>query len=97
MGAKLSWKAEGGDECGGVECVSSPHSAAAGVGRSLFPEMVESDVLFTNSAGLYAEPVSEHALAMILYFARGLDVAAAGPLVRGRSGSALGPPSPASG
>lgn len=54
------------------------HSGAAGVGGSLFPEMRASDVLFTNSAGLHAEPMAEHALAMILYFARGLDVAVAG-------------------
>ncbi len=54
------------------------HSGAAGVGGSLFPEMRESDVLFTNSAGIHAEPMAEHALAMILYFARGLDLAVAG-------------------
>lgn len=54
------------------------HSGAAGVGGSLFPEMRESDVLLTNSAGIHAEPMAEHALAMILHFARGLDVAAAG-------------------
>jgi phosphoglycerate dehydrogenase-like enzyme len=53
------------------------HSAAAGVRASLFDEMRESDVRFTNSGGIYAEPMAEHALAMILYFARGLDVAAA--------------------
>jgi phosphoglycerate dehydrogenase-like enzyme len=53
------------------------HSAAAGVGASLFDEMRDSDVLFTNSGGIYAEPMAEHALAMILYFSRGLDIAAA--------------------
>jgi phosphoglycerate dehydrogenase-like enzyme len=51
------------------------HSAAAGVRASLFEEMRHSDVLFTNSGGVYADPMAEHALAMILYFARGLDVA----------------------
>lgn len=49
------------------------HSGAAGVGSSLFPEMVESDVVFTNSAGVHAPPVAEHVLAFLLYFARGLD------------------------
>jgi len=53
------------------------HSGAAGVGSSLFPEMRESDVTFTNSAGLHAEPLAEHALALMLHFARGLDVAVA--------------------
>ena len=53
------------------------HSAAAGVGASLFDEMRTSDVLFTNSGGIYAEPMAEHALAMILYFSRGLDMAVA--------------------
>lgn len=51
------------------------HSGAAGVGGSLGPAMLERDVLFTNSAGIHAAPVSETVLAMILHFARGLDVA----------------------
>lgn len=54
------------------------HSAAAGVGGSLFEEMRASDVVLTNSAGLHAEPLADHALAMILFFARGLDIAAVG-------------------
>ncbi len=51
------------------------HSGAAGVGGSLFPELLESDVLFTNSAGVHAEPMADHALAMMLHFARGFDIA----------------------
>ena len=49
------------------------HSGAAGVGGSLYAEMLERDVVFTNSAGIHAVPVAEHALAMMFYFARGLD------------------------
>lgn len=54
------------------------HSGAAGIGGSLFPEMLESEVLLTNSAGIYAEPMADQALAMMLYFTRGLDGAVAG-------------------
>lgn len=54
------------------------HSGAAGVGGSLFPEMRESDVLLTNSAGIHAEPMADHAIAMVLYFARGFDIAVRG-------------------
>lgn len=53
------------------------HSCSAGVGRSLFPEMIESDVAFTNSAGVMGETIAEHVLAGVLYFLRGLDVAVA--------------------
>jgi D-2-hydroxyacid dehydrogenase (NADP+) len=49
------------------------HSGAAGVGGSLYREMMERDVIFTNSAGTHGVPVAEHALAMMLYLARGLD------------------------
>jgi phosphoglycerate dehydrogenase-like enzyme len=49
------------------------HSGAAGVGGSLYREMLESDVVFTNSAGTHGVPVAEHALAMMFYFARALD------------------------
>jgi phosphoglycerate dehydrogenase-like enzyme len=52
------------------------HSGAAGVGGSLTPEMLASDVVFTNSAGVHASPIAETVLGMILHFARGLDLAA---------------------
>ena len=51
------------------------HSGAAGVGSSLGPAMLSRDILFTNSAGIHAEPMSETVLAMIFHFARGLDLA----------------------
>lgn len=51
------------------------HSAAAGVRSSLTTPLVESEILFTNSAGIYGPPLAEWAIAGMLYFARGLDVA----------------------
>ena len=53
------------------------HSGAAGVGSSLTPRMQASPVVFTNSAGIHAPPMAETALGMILFFGRGLDIAAA--------------------
>lgn len=52
------------------------HSAAAGVGSALYPEMVASDVVLTNSAGVHAIPIAEYVVAGVLHFFRGLDVAA---------------------
>jgi phosphoglycerate dehydrogenase-like enzyme len=52
------------------------HSAAAGVGTALYPEMVASDVVLTNSAGVHSIPIAEYVLAGVLHFFRGLDVAA---------------------
>lgn len=49
------------------------HSAAAGIGGSLYPEMLASNVVLTNSAGIHAEPISETVMAMVLHFARGID------------------------
>lgn len=51
------------------------HSAAAGVGRSLFPAMGASDVVFTNSAGVMGESIAEHVVGGVLYFLHGFDVA----------------------
>lgn len=53
----------------------SAHTASAGVGGSLHPAMRASDVVLTNAAGIYAEPMADTVLAMILHFARGLDFA----------------------
>lgn len=52
------------------------HSAAAGVGNALYPEMLASDVILTNSAGVHAIPIAEYIVAGVLYFFRGLDIAA---------------------
>ena len=49
------------------------HSAAAGVGSALYPEMVQSEVLFTNSAGIHAIPIAEYVVAGVLHFLRGFD------------------------
>lgn len=51
------------------------HSAAAGVGSALHDEMRASDVVLTNSAGIHAIPIAEYAVAGILHFLRGFDVA----------------------
>ena len=48
------------------------HSGSAGVGASLFPEMVNSNVILTNSRGLYSVPIAEHVMGLILTFSRGL-------------------------
>jgi len=54
------------------------HSAAAGARASLFQEMCEGDVVLTNSAGIYGDPLAEWAMAAVFYFARGFDVAERG-------------------
>ncbi len=53
------------------------HSGTAGVGGALYPAMLDSEVVLTNSAGIHAEPMAETILGYILYFARGLDLALA--------------------
>jgi phosphoglycerate dehydrogenase-like enzyme len=51
------------------------HSAAAGVGTAMYPEMIESDVVLTNSAGIHAVPIAEYVVAGVLHFLRGFDMA----------------------
>jgi phosphoglycerate dehydrogenase-like enzyme len=51
------------------------HSAAAGVGNALYPEMQSSDVVLTNSAAVHAIPIAEYIVAGVLYLFRGLDIA----------------------
>lgn len=51
------------------------HSAAAGVGNALYPEMQASDVVLTNSAGVHAIPIAEYIVAGVLYLFRGFDIA----------------------
>ena len=51
------------------------HSPAAGVGSMLFPEMVTSDVVMTNSRGNSSTTIAEHAIAMTLVLLRDLPLA----------------------
>jgi len=48
------------------------HSCSAGVERLLFPGLVESDVVLTNSRGVYDLPMAEYAVALMLAAAKGL-------------------------
>jgi len=49
------------------------HTNAAGVGSLLYPEMLSSDVVLTNSAGIHAPPMAETVIGAALHFARGFD------------------------
>lgn len=51
------------------------HTGSAGVGAALFPEMLASDVILTNSAGVHGPPIAETVIGMVLHFARGFDLA----------------------
>jgi phosphoglycerate dehydrogenase-like enzyme len=51
------------------------HSPAAGVGGMLFPAMVESPIVMSNSRGLSAETIAEHVVAVTLVLFRKLKLA----------------------
>lgn len=46
------------------------HSRSAGLERTLFPELVASDVIMTNGSGVFSPSLGEFSLAAILYFAK---------------------------
>ncbi len=51
------------------------HTGVVGVGAALTPAMLDSDVLFTNSAGIHGPAMAETVIGYLLHFARGLDIA----------------------
>lgn len=51
------------------------HLASAGATHVLFPEMIASDIIVTNSRGLYGIPIAEHVLGMMIILARKLHEA----------------------
>ena len=53
--------------CPGVRWI---HSRAAGLDKSMFPELVQSPVPVTNGSGVFSPSLGEFALAAILYFAK---------------------------
>jgi phosphoglycerate dehydrogenase-like enzyme len=48
------------------------HTASAGVDRLIFPEMIDSPVLLTNSRGVFDTPMAEYVLALVLALAKDL-------------------------
>jgi len=48
------------------------HSRSAGLEQTLFPELVESDVILTNGSGVFSPSLGEFVAAAILYFAKDL-------------------------
>src|SRR3989344_3959752 len=46
------------------------HAFSAGVDKILIPEVVNSDIIVSNSSGIHAVPIAEHILAFMLVFAR---------------------------
>lgn len=51
------------------------HSLAAGVRGALYPAMVESSVVLTNSAGVHAIPIAETVIGGVLTLLRGIHIA----------------------
>jgi phosphoglycerate dehydrogenase-like enzyme len=46
------------------------HSRSAGLERTLFPELLASDVVLTNGSGVFSDSLGEFVLGAILYFAK---------------------------
>src|SRR5207247_2347743 len=47
-------------------------TGAAGVEKVLFPELVKSNVVLTNTARIYGPPVADQAFALLLNLTRGI-------------------------
>jgi phosphoglycerate dehydrogenase-like enzyme len=56
-------------ESGGPRWV---HIASAGVDRLMFPGLIHSDTVVTNSRGVFDEPIAEYVLGLVLAFAKDL-------------------------
>jgi phosphoglycerate dehydrogenase-like enzyme len=46
------------------------HSRSAGLEQTIFPELIESDVILTNGSGVFSPSLGEFTVAAILYFAK---------------------------
>lgn len=70
------------------------HSPAAGLGAMLFPAMVESPIVITNSRGLSADTIAEHVLLVILAMFRKLPQCVDGQRAREWTQAAIAGGSP---
>ena len=46
------------------------HSTAAGVAQLMYPELRDSGILVTNPSGIFSEPMTEHAIGLMIALAR---------------------------
>ena len=46
------------------------HSRSAGLEQTIFPELIQSDVILTNGSGVFSPSLGEFTIASILYFAK---------------------------
>ena len=51
------------------------HALSAGVDGMLSPELIQSDIILTNSRGIHGIPIAEHVLGVMLAYQRGLFTA----------------------
>lgn len=58
---------------GAADSVRWIQAPSDGVDGLLFPELVASDVIVTNARGIFDDAVAEHAIALVLVMAKGLD------------------------
>lgn len=63
------------DEFSAAGGVGWIHATAVGVGGLMIPALVDSDVVVTNTKGVHAEAIAEHAIALALAVRRNLHVA----------------------
>ena len=69
----LGWGLPLGVVAAGKGTLRWAHSGSAGVG-SMLGALAGTGVIFTNSAGVHAEPMADWVIAAIAYFTRGVDV-----------------------
>lgn len=63
----------------GIPMLKWVHMVWAGIDHSPFLSVLPQEVTATNSAGVFAVPIAEHAMAMILAFSRGIQFCARWP------------------
>ena len=49
-------------------------TAFIGLERTMFPALIESDIVMSNMAGIFSDVIADHILAYILFFARGFHI-----------------------
>jgi phosphoglycerate dehydrogenase-like enzyme len=60
------------DAWDGAERLQWVHVGSAGVDKILFPSLVDSEVVLTNSRGVFERPIAEYVLGLLLAFAKDL-------------------------